>query len=122
MNQTKKESNIKPIDAIDELVKFKDSLDTRSESLLIELVDIAINALKKQVPMLPVQPKECVRYGHGYDYHDYYCPSCGGFLAFEPEGDRLSGQSRCPYCGQIISWDIITEGWDDFNKQRRTIK
>lgn len=81
-----------------------------------EAIKIALDVLSKQIPMLPVQPKECVRYGHGYDYHDYYCPSCGGFLAFEPEGDRLSGQSRCPYCGQIISWDIITEGWDELNK------
>ena len=94
MNQTKKESNIKPIDAIDELVKFKDSLDTRSESLLIELVDIAINAIKKQIPMkMPGT------------YTDYKCAVCGRRIrSGKGSSSYKSRDNFCQRCGQAVDW------------------
>lgn len=64
-----------------------------------EACDMAINALKKQIPVKPVKSKE-ERYGMGYVYHDWVCPSCGKFLAYEPEE---SGCHHCK-CGQAIDW------------------
>ena len=62
--------------------------------------DMAINALKKQIPVKPVKSKK-ERYGMGYVYHDWVCPSCGKFLAYEPEE---SGCHHCK-CGQAIDWE-----------------
>lgn len=65
-----------------------------------EACDMAINALEKQIPVKPVKSKE-ERYGMGYVYHDWVCPSCGKFLAYEPEE---SGCHHCK-CGQAIDWE-----------------
>lgn len=40
------------------------------------------------------------RYGMGYDYYDWICPTCGNFLAFEPDIDHIS--QRCQKCGQLL--------------------
>ena len=63
-------------------------------------VEIAVEAMQKQVPVKPVKSKE-ERYGMGYVYHDWVCPSCGKFLAYEPEE---SGCHHCK-CGQAIDWE-----------------
>lgn len=63
-------------------------------------VDMAINALEKQIPVKPVKSKE-ERYGMGYVYHDWICPSCGRFLAPEP---TQTGNHHCK-CGQAIDWE-----------------
>lgn len=63
-------------------------------------VEIAVKAMKKQIPVKPVKSKE-ERYGMGYVYHDWVCPSCGKFLAYEPE---KSGCHHCK-CGQAIDWE-----------------
>lgn len=65
-----------------------------------EACDMAINALEKQIPVKPVKSKD-PRYGMGYVYHDWVCPSCGKFLAYEPEE---SGCHHCK-CGQAIDWE-----------------
>ena len=62
-------------------------------------VDMAINALEKQIPMKPIKSKE-ERYGMGYVYHDWICPTCGRFLAPEP---AQTGNHHCK-CGQAIDW------------------
>ena len=67
---------------------------------LREAVDAAIDALKKQIPVKPVKSKE-ERYGMGYEYHDWICPSCGRFLAPEP---TQTGNHHCK-CGQAIDWN-----------------
>lgn len=66
-----------------------------------EACDMAIDALKKQIPVKPVKSKE-ERYGMGYVYHDWICPTCGRFLAHEPE---KSGNRHCK-CGQAIDWEV----------------
>lgn len=63
-------------------------------------VEIAVKAMKKQIPVKPVKSKK-ERYGMGYVYHDWVCPSCGKFLAYEPEE---SGCHHCK-CGQAIDWE-----------------
>ena len=65
-----------------------------------EACDMAIKALEKQIPVKPVKSKD-PRYGMGYVYHDWVCPSCGKFLAYEPEE---SGCHHCK-CGQAIDWE-----------------
>ena len=65
-----------------------------------ESFGMAIDALEKQIPVKPVKSKE-ERYGMGYVYHDWICPTCGRFLAYEPE---KSGCHHCK-CGQAIDWE-----------------
>ena len=67
---------------------------------LSEAFDMAVDAMKKQIPVKPVKSKD-PRYGMGYVYHDWVCPSCGKFLAYEPEE---SGCHHCK-CGQAIDWE-----------------
>ena len=67
---------------------------------------MAIKALEKDIAKEPVQTHK--RYGHGYEYDDYYCPECDEFLAYEPQGNgykREGGWSRCKNCGQKIKWE-----------------
>ena len=63
-------------------------------------VEIAVDAMKKQIPMKPVKSKK-ERCGMGYVYHDWVCPSCGRFLAPEP---TQTGNHHCK-CGQAIDWE-----------------
>lgn len=77
--------------------KMDGSVDTSYE--WAETVRMAIDALEKQIPVKPVKSKE-ERYGMGYVYHDWVCPTCGKFLAYEPEE---SGCHHCR-CGQAIDW------------------
>lgn len=67
---------------------------------LSEAFGMAVDAMKKQIPVKPVKSKY-PRYGMGYVYHDWVCPSCGKFLAYEPEE---SGCHHCK-CGQAIDWE-----------------
>ena len=64
-----------------------------------ECVELAVDALRKQIPQKPVQSKE-PRFGMGYEYHDWCCPVCGRFLAPEP---TCKGNHHCK-CGQAIDW------------------
>jgi len=66
---------------------------------LIDAIDIAVDAVNKQIPKKPEKAKEA-RSGMGYEYYDWFCPTCGRFLAFEPS----KGDHHCT-CGQAIDWD-----------------
>ena len=47
------------------------------------------------------------RSGMGYDYYDFFCPRCEGFLEPEPKGMEMIKEgylTRCPYCGQLLEW------------------
>ncbi len=72
-----------------------------------EAINIALKALASRVPLPPIQQVGKIRYGMGYAYHDWYCPTCGCFLAYEPEGYSKQGESNCKKCQQRISWDAI---------------
>ena len=65
-----------------------------------ESVELAVDALRKQIPQKPVQSKE-PRFGMGYEYHDWVCPTCGKYLA--PEFAHRSNIHHCK-CGQAIDW------------------
>lgn len=64
-----------------------------------ESIKLAVDALRKQIPQKPVQSKEA-RFGMGYEYHDWCCPTCGKYLAPEP---TYKGNHHCE-CGQKIDW------------------
>ena len=66
-----------------------------------EAIDMAIESLEKQIPKKPVKSKK-PRYGMGYDYYDWECPTCGSFLAFESDLGRLKKIHHCK-CGQAIN-------------------
>lgn len=71
-----------------------------------EALDMAIKKLEKDIEKEPVQTH--VRYGMGYEYHDYFCPVCDELLAPEPKGNRWKqegGWSRCENCFQKIKWE-----------------
>lgn len=69
-----------------------------------EALKIALEAMEKQIPMEPVKSK-MPRYGMGYVYHDWECPSCGSFIAFEPDVRGLQKKYRCDRCGQRLDVD-----------------
>lgn len=73
----------------------------RDDCKPLKALDMAIDALKKQIPVKPVKSKD-PRYGMGYEYYDWECPTCGGFLAPEP---ARSGDHHCK-CGQAIDWEV----------------
>lgn len=53
----------------------------------------------RDVPAKPVKSKE-PRLGMGYEYYDWVCPTCGKFLAYEPNIDGIP--RRCQNCGQRL--------------------
>lgn len=90
--------NKQEIDRIECAIRhIESSLDVDSWA-----AEIAVEAMKKQIPVKPVKSKE-PRYGMGYVYHDWVCPSCGEFLAPEP---AKTGSHHCR-CGQVIDWEVI---------------
>jgi len=40
------------------------------------------------------------RYGMGDEYHDWICPTCGRFIAYEPDTENIP--KRCGNCGQLL--------------------
>jgi predicted SprT family Zn-dependent metalloprotease len=75
-----------------------------------EALDMAIKALEKDIAKESTQTH--VRYGMGYEYHDYFCPVCDQLLVPEPKGNRWKqegGWSRCQECGQKIKWESESE-------------
>lgn len=48
------------------------------------------------------KPMRCTepRWGMGYDYYDWICPSCKYFLTPEPNWRNIP--KRCPECGQLL--------------------
>ena len=60
-----------------------------------EALEVAIDALKKQIPMKPI----------GEHYAQMRCPSCNHRI---PSGQGSSSRRRdnwCNYCGQKILWE-----------------
>lgn len=64
-----------------------------------EFLEMAIEALEKQVPKRPQQDE--------YFKHDYICSCCGEKLAESVDDDcdlqeEMAGW--CPHCGQALDW------------------
>ena len=56
--------------------------------------------IDKDTPRKPIRDTEA-RWGMGYDYYDWLCPSCKEFLTFEPNWRKIP--KRCPECGQLLA-------------------
>ena len=88
---------ISPSEAIEKVSRVKGLYAYESD---YEALDFAICAIKKQIPQKPMQSKEA-RFGMGYEYYDWVCPTCGKYLA--PEFANRSNIHHCK-CGQAIDW------------------
>ena len=67
-----------------------------------ESIQEAIKAMRKDIPKMAVKDFRHPRDGMGYTYHDWICPACGAFIAYEPEGEGKTLAGRCRRCGQLI--------------------
>lgn len=67
----------------------------------VEAYNMAKKALEKDIPKAP-KKSDTPRYGMGYEYYDWYCPTCNNFLAFECDAKRQYIH-HCE-CGQRLNW------------------
>ena len=73
---------------------LKSNKPTIGYVMLQESIDMAINALEKQIPMKPVKSeKQVVRY-----VNTYYCPICNLGIT----GTNIA--KWCYHCGQKLDW------------------
>ena len=80
---------------------FMNFLDIASEET-IESFEIAVEAMKKQMPMKPVIEQGAPSYYGGSGICSEYCacPKCG-----EAVGRGDDKANYCPECGQKIDWE-----------------
>ena len=81
-----------------EIAKNKCVVDIRLTQSEAEMIVLLLK--KHQEPQVPVHFTE-PRYGMGYEYYDWKCPTCGKFLAYEPDIKGIP--NRCTGCGQLLS-------------------
>ena len=82
---------MKPEEAVEKIKRVKGLYAYESD---YEALDMAIDALKKQIPMKPI----------GEHNAHMRCPSCNHRI---PSGQGSSNHRRdnwCNYCGQKIDW------------------
>lgn len=78
----------------------------KEEKDILDAFDLAIKSLKRDVPIRPermITPRQT----KFFEFHDWRCPVCKWFLAFETEGkNRMLAheKSRCINCYQMIDW------------------
>ena len=70
-----------------------------------EALDMAIQALEKQIPKKPMRIE---RSAMGWEYMDYYCP-CGKFIGAEPHIKSILEKGEIPVkycddCGQRLDF------------------
>lgn len=75
-----------------------------------EALDMAIQALKKQIPKKPIRIE---RSAMGWEYMDYYC-HCGKFIGAEPHIKSILEKGEipveyCDNCGQKLDWSEDNE-------------
>ena len=71
----------------------------------IKSIEIAIQALEKQIPKKPMRIE---RSAMGWEYMDYYCP-CGKFIGAEPHIKSILEKGEIPVkycddCGQRLDF------------------
>ena len=86
-----------------ERIKIHNEHHSQQERFAIyitEALNMAIEALEKQIPKKPKE-KEENQYSTFYD-----CPCCGGYLVSKIDGELCCGQEYkyCYHCGQAIDW------------------
>ena len=68
--------------------------------------DIAIDAMKKQIPKKPIEKPE----KYSKNFWHLYCPSCENWIGIwnsrvkHRDMYNNSNSHICPYCGQAIDW------------------
>lgn len=67
-------------EAIKFMKLFREEWDKNSKTENANALDIAIQALEKQMPKKPIRIE---RSAMGWEYKDYYC-HCGKFIGTEP--------------------------------------
>lgn len=72
-----------------------------------KFLDMAIEALEKQIPKKPYIQQIEVDY---YEHDCYECPNCDSFLGYVSECKEEHYQNNyCPECGQKIDWSEVEE-------------
>ena len=66
-----------------------------------ESVELAVDALRKQIPQKPVKSKVPRRDINNCQWSDWYCPTCGCFLV--SGGGHSDNIHHCE-CGQKLDW------------------
>ena len=82
---------------------IKRNWPTSNYSMLIEALEMAINALKKDIATQPDIEGDGYADGHMV-YDTWICPKCGRDYEME-----YQEYERCPHCGQLIDWSIKEE-------------
>ena len=86
-------------EAIKFMKLFREEWDKNSKTRNAEALDVAIQALEKQIPKKPIKKE---RSGI------VYCV-CGNFIGYKPPINRALENGKipfkyCPNCGQKIDW------------------
>ncbi len=90
-----------PETAIDAI---ESNMPTSGYYVLREALELAIEALKKDIAVKP--DLEGDGYADGYMVYDtWICPTCGRDYEMD-----YQEYERCPHCGQLIDWSIKEEG------------
>ena len=83
---------MKPEEAISAI---KNNMPTKGTyTILTEALELAIQALEKQVPKKPI-------HAHG----NYYCPTCKDTWLLWDDAIPNESDNLCGYCGQKIDWE-----------------
>lgn len=71
-----------------------------------EALDMAIEALEKQIPKEPIVLLKDED-GYAYQFEHYLCPDCKNIFAQRPQGSKapLYTPKYCHDCGQALKWD-----------------
>ena len=70
---------------------------------LEECMDIAADALKKQIPRKPIEKDLTDYWGYICDV-GYHCPICDEIICFQYEFRHEEEHRYCEHCGQALDW------------------
>ena len=81
----------------------KKLVQAQCESCWTDKAELAVIALKKQIPEKP----KIKKYETDTDAYLYeaYCPNCKTFITAMNEDEDYETPSYCDYCGQALKWD-----------------
>ena len=100
-------------EALKQLRELKFALSGTDEQFLdIVALDMAIEAIEKDIAKAP-KKSDIPRYGMGYEYYDWCCPTCNKLLAFECDTKRQYIH-HCE-CGQRLDWGKYDKRRSDSN-------
>lgn len=98
----------KLINTPEEAIKtIKANMPTSGYYMLREALEMAINALKKDIATQPDIEGDGYADGH-IVYDTWICPTCRRDYEME-----YQEYERCPHCGQLIDWSIKEEYVED---------